>query len=77
MCLEASRGCPYRCAFCNQSKITGVQVKSDEDVVREAIQSYLSVLDANVLPERREVAFYGGTFSGLPSKRQKLSSIFC
>ncbi|MEK9628920.1 MAG: radical SAM protein [Nitrospinota bacterium] len=64
-------GCPYRCAFCNQSNITGVQLQSDEVIVREAIHAYLNVFDATDLPKRREVAFYGGTFTGLPVERQK------
>ena len=64
-------GCPYRCAFCNQSKITGVNQQSDEIIVRQTIQSYLDVLDSEVLPEKREVAFYGGSFTGLPEERQK------
>ena len=64
-------GCPYRCAFCNQSKITGVNQQSDEIIVRQTIQSYLDGLDSNGLPEKREVAFYGGSFTGLPEERQK------
>jgi histone acetyltransferase (RNA polymerase elongator complex component) len=64
-------GCPYRCAFCNQTKITGVNQKSDETIVRQTIQSYLDVLDSESLPEKREVAFYGGSFTGLPEERQK------
>jgi histone acetyltransferase (RNA polymerase elongator complex component) len=64
-------GCPYRCAFCNQSKITGVDQQSDEVVVGQTIQSYLDVFDSESLPEKREVAFYGGSFTGLPEERQK------
>jgi histone acetyltransferase (RNA polymerase elongator complex component) len=64
-------GCPYRCAFCNQSKITGVDQQSDEVMVEQTIQSYLDVLDLENLPEKREVAFYGGSFTGLAEERQK------
>jgi histone acetyltransferase (RNA polymerase elongator complex component) len=64
-------GCPYRCAFCNQSKITGVNHQSDETIVGQTIQSYLDVFDSKNLPEKREVAFYGGSFTGLPEERQK------
>jgi len=63
-------GCPYRCAFCNQSKITGTHVRSDQDIVHEAIRTYLDALDSNNLPEKREVAFYGGSFTGLTVERQ-------
>jgi histone acetyltransferase (RNA polymerase elongator complex component) len=64
-------GCPYRCAFCNQSKITGVNQQSDEIIVGQTIKSYLDVFDSESLPEEREVAFYGGSFTGLPEERQK------
>jgi histone acetyltransferase (RNA polymerase elongator complex component) len=64
-------GCPYRCAFCNQSKITGVNQQSDEIIVSQTIQSYLDVFDSESLPDKREVAFYGGSFTGLPEERQK------
>jgi histone acetyltransferase (RNA polymerase elongator complex component) len=64
-------GCPYRCAFCNQSKITGVNQQSDEIVVNQTIRSYLDIFDSESLPEKREVAFYGGSFTGLPEERQK------
>jgi histone acetyltransferase (RNA polymerase elongator complex component) len=64
-------GCPYRCSFCNQSKITGVNQQSDEVIVNQTIQSYLDVFDSESLPEKREVAFYGGSFTGLPEGRQK------
>jgi histone acetyltransferase (RNA polymerase elongator complex component) len=64
-------GCPYRCAFCNQLKITGVNQQSDEIIVSQTIQSYLDVFDSESLPDQREVAFYGGSFTGLPEERQK------
>lgn len=64
-------GCPYRCAFCNQSKITGVQAPSDQEIVHDAIRTYLDVFDSGNLPEKREVAFYGGSFTGLTVERQK------
>ena len=64
-------GCPYRCAFCNQSKITGVHVQSDQEIVDDVIRSYLDIFDCDNLPEKREVAFYGGSFTGLSVERQK------
>jgi histone acetyltransferase (RNA polymerase elongator complex component) len=65
-------GCPYRCAFCNQTKITGVGVQSDQKIVQDAIHTYLNVFDSGNLPEKRQVAFYGGSFTGLSIQRQKL-----
>ena len=63
-------GCPYRCAFCNQSKITGAHERSDQEMVQETIKIYLDALDSNNLPDKREVAFYGGSFTGLAIERQ-------
>ncbi len=64
-------GCPYRCSFCNQLKITGVNAQSDEIVINKAIESYLNIFKSNDLPKKREVAFYGGSFTGLELERQK------
>ena len=64
-------GCPYRCAFCNQAKITGVDVQNDEIIIQKTIKSYLNILEVNNFPKVREVAFYGGSFTGLSLERQK------
>ncbi len=56
-------GCPHSCVFCNQKKITGVQTSVTFDDVRKIIEEYLSFLPK----ENRdvEVAFFGGSFTGL------------
>jgi histone acetyltransferase (RNA polymerase elongator complex component) len=64
-------GCPHRCIFCDQEKITaqpvgpigGNQVK---EILDRAIHS--RTFDTTRNPE---VAFYGGTFTGLPKDRMK------
>jgi histone acetyltransferase (RNA polymerase elongator complex component) len=70
-------GCPYRCSFCNQSKITGTNQKADREMIRETLRSHLESLDKDGLPEIRELAFFGGSFTGIPSERQEylLSSV--
>ena len=65
------QGCPYRCVFCNQTEISGQDKKADRDKVLKPLQSYLKTLPLEELPEYREAAFYGGTFTGLPIDRQK------
>ncbi len=66
-----NQGCPHRCIFCEQEKITsqaGYPVNREhvEKVLYQAIQS--KYFD----PEREpEVAFYGGTFTNLPLGRIK------
>ena len=70
-------GCPYRCSFCNQTKITGTNTKADKIMLNETLRTHLEGLNPNQLPEIREVAFFGGSFTGIPSERQKylLSSV--
>ena len=70
-------GCPYRCSFCNQTKITGTNTKADKVMLEETLRTHLDGLDPNHLPEVREVAFFGGSFTGIPSARQEylLSSV--
>ena len=70
-------GCPYRCSFCNQTKITGTNTKADKIMLNETLRTHLEGLNPNQLPELREVAFFGGSFTGIPSERQEylLSSV--
>ena len=70
-------GCPYRCSFYNQTKITGTNTKADKIMLNETLRTHLEGLNPNQLPEIREVAFFGGSFTGIPSERQKylLSSV--
>jgi len=63
-------GCPYRCVFCNQTDITGHQ-RADEKVLQETLATYLGDKPMDQLPPNREVAFYGGSFTGLPPERQE------
>ncbi len=64
-------GCPYRCVFCNQTDITGNQGRADEKKLDATLTTYLGETPPDQLPPNREVAFYGGSFTGLPAKRQE------
>ncbi|MDA1108290.1 MAG: radical SAM protein [Nitrospinae bacterium] len=64
-------GCPYRCVFCNQTDITGSHEKADEKKVLDTLNTYLGDKALSELPLNREVAFYGGSFTGLPPQRQE------
>ena len=70
-------GCPYRCSFCNQTKITGSNEKADRFTIKETLRTHLEGLGQNRLPDIRELAFFGGSFTGIPSERQEylLSSV--
>lgn len=57
-------GCPHRCVFCNQKRITGSpEVPTKEDVAVK-IADYLQTIprEPDVI---REVAFYGGSFTAV------------
>ncbi len=58
------QGCPHRCVFCNQEMTTGRSGGLPSVVqIRDRITSFLQAVEDR--PQRREVAFYGGTFTAL------------
>ena len=65
-------GCPHRCVFCDQTSITGQgNAKISSQQARERISEFLNHRIEGRSPV--EVAFYGGSFLGLPeSYRQSL-----
>lgn len=65
-------GCPHHCIFCDQEKITGVNERQGVNV-EKVIDSHLETIGQNISPKHIEVAFYGGSFTGLPfSVQQRL-----
>jgi histone acetyltransferase (RNA polymerase elongator complex component) len=65
-------GCPYRCVFCSQIDITGFAFQADEENVLGILKTYIEPSLKSNKFSRREVAFYGGSFTGLPDERQEL-----
>ncbi len=63
------RGCPHDCAFCNQRKITGIDTDITPEKVRELIKEFLFTVDEK--NSSVEVAFFGGSFTGLELETQK------
>jgi histone acetyltransferase (RNA polymerase elongator complex component) len=63
------QGCPQRCVYCEQEKITDQPVRPlDRAVVEHTLE--MAIRSARYNPGRgREIAFYGGTFTGLPLER--------
>ena len=59
-------GCPHDCAFCNQVKITNYKDRADEDSIKKQIEDYLSYFKDK--DSKKEIAFYGGSFTGLPEE---------
>ena len=54
-------GCPNQCVFCNQRTISGVD-KFDINDVRNEIESALATISED---ETAEIAFFGGSFTGI------------
>jgi histone acetyltransferase (RNA polymerase elongator complex component) len=67
----AHQGCPHQCLFCNQRSITGaaegmVGAREVAETIRTQLAWPRRHSDASV-----QVAFYGGSFTGLPLERQE------
>lgn len=62
------RGCQNDCLFCNQKKITGIETDVSPEYVKELIEKSLLTMDENYLAE---VAFFGGSFTGLKKEVQE------
>lgn len=62
-------GCPNDCTFCNQKKISGKQTEVTAKDVKETIEYYLN----NFKDDSKyvEVAFFGGSFTGIDKEKQK------
>ena len=61
-------GCEYQCVFCDQPKITGSAGLPSSLEIKETIEKYLATWKKG---GRKEVAFYGGTFTGFPLEVQE------
>lgn len=63
-------GCPHRCVFCNQARITGQAVIPDAVAVQQKLADFLPHI-----PKGEgitvEVAFYGGSFTAIAADLQK------
>ena len=61
-------GCPNDCTFCNQRKISGELKNVTPNDVRDTIEYYLNSFKEKDL--YKEVAFFGGSFTGIDVKIQ-------
>ena len=62
-------GCPHRCVFCDQTKITGTdgqQIPSPGEI-RDTIEAFRTSSAQPCI----DVAFFGGTFTSLPTSLQE------
>lgn len=62
-------GCPNDCTFCNQKKISGQTKNVKAEDVKNTIEYYLN----NFKDDNKyiEVAFFGGSFTGIDVEKQK------
>lgn len=56
-------GCPFTCVFCNQWEISGTQEEARPEDIYPRVKAYLET--SRESPEKIEIAFYGGSFTGL------------
>ena len=61
-------GCPHDCVFCNQRRISGVQEPATAETVHEAIKNAAALGLGDV---KRQLAFYGGSFTAIPAAQQE------
>ena len=61
-------GCPNDCIFCNQRKISGSACAPTEVDMMEIIRQHLNTFPSE---GEREIAFFGGSFTGLPLSEQE------
>lgn len=64
------KGCPNDCVFCNQKKITARTKAPTTEDVKHTIETYLPTLQGRGL-KTIEVAFFGGSFTGIPIEEQR------
>jgi radical SAM superfamily enzyme len=62
------KGCPHKCIFCDQKRITGEGMPDPAEVPGK-IEKYLSTMPSE--GAHIEVGFFGGSFTGLPLKKQE------
>lgn len=64
-------GCNNECVFCNQRKITGLDSSVTIDDVENIINEYLKYFKDKSKNKKIEVAFFGGSFTGIPMQKQE------
>ncbi len=62
-------GCPHRCSFCDQRKISASQGIPCPEQVQQICQN---AVDHPRRPKELEIAFFGGSFTAIPEEQQNL-----
>ena len=61
-------GCAHACVFCNQRSISGQREGVGAEDVKKAIETAAAFLPKG---EKRQLAFYGGSFTAIPAEEQE------
>ena len=61
-------GCPHACVFCNQRRISGAQRAATAEDVKNSIEQAAAFLPKG---GKRQLAFYGGSFTAIPVGEQE------
>ncbi len=61
-------GCPHACVFCNQRRISGAQKPATAEDVKNSIEQAAAFLPRG---GKRQLAFYGGSFTAIPAEEQE------
>ena len=60
-------GCPNDCVFCNQRRITGQREPATAQTVIDAMRQTAALPSG----AKRQLAFYGGSFTAIPAEQQE------
>lgn len=63
-------GCPHDCVFCNQKNITGHLHAQNIASARQTIEEHLESISRYQNDCHVEIAFFGGSFTGIPVEEQ-------
>lgn len=61
-------GCPNECVFCNQNRISGALAPATAEDVKKAIEQAAALTPPGT---KRQLAFYGGSFTAIPAHEQE------
>ena len=61
-------GCPNDCVFCNQKSISGQTKQVTKEDVKKIIEEHLKYIKKD---SKVEVAFFGGSFTGIEEEKQE------
>ena len=66
-------GCPNDCTFCNQKSISGEQKMITTDDIKKTIEYFLK--NVKEKDSYKEVAFFGGSFTGIDYDIQDIPNL--